>query len=184
MKHGGRSDESYQSGFTVEKKKKRDESRGVWAVGEGIPEEAPCDAPPALPTECCVLSRSVVSDSAIPGTVARQAPLSTGILRARILEWLDSVRLPGYLPNPGIEPTSAASPVLQVDSLPAEPSGKHPTTPLDRLNFTKTEWPPLPETGIKGPAVGTSLVVQWLGLSTPRAWIQSLVGERDLTCHN
>ena len=70
---------------------------------------------------------------------------------------------PGYLPNPGIEPTSAASPVLQVDSLPAEPSGKHPTTPLDRLNFTNTEWALLPETGIQGPAVGTSLVgpVAW-----------------------
>ena len=70
---------------------------------------------------------------------------------------------PGYLPDPGIEPTSAVSPVLQVDSLPAEPSGKHPTTPLDRLNFTKTEWALLPETGIQGPAVGTSLVgpVAW-----------------------
>ena len=34
-----------------------------------------------------VLSRSVVSDSATPWTVARQAPLSMGILQARILEW-------------------------------------------------------------------------------------------------
>ena len=31
--------------------------------------------------------RSVVSDSATPWTVARQAPLSMGILQARILEW-------------------------------------------------------------------------------------------------
>ena len=31
---------------------------------------------------------------------------------------------PGYLPNPGIEPASSASPTLQADSLPAEPSGK------------------------------------------------------------
>ena len=30
----------------------------------------------------------VVSDSATPGTVARQAPLSMGILQAGILEWV------------------------------------------------------------------------------------------------
>ena len=36
----------------------------------------------------CVLSCSVVSDSAIPRTVARQAPLSMGILQARIQEWV------------------------------------------------------------------------------------------------
>ena len=36
----------------------------------------------------CLLSHSVVSDSAIPQTVARQASLSMGILQARILEWV------------------------------------------------------------------------------------------------
>ena len=35
-----------------------------------------------------VLSYSVVSDSATPGTVALQAPLSMGILQARIPEWV------------------------------------------------------------------------------------------------
>ena len=35
----------------------------------------------------CVLSHSVISDSATPWTVAHQAPLSMGILQARILEW-------------------------------------------------------------------------------------------------
>ena len=43
-----------------------------------------------------------------------------GILQARILEWV-AFPSPGDLPNPGIEPRS---PVLQVDSLPAEPQGK------------------------------------------------------------
>ena len=38
--------------------------------------------------QTAVLSRSVVSDSATPWTVARQAPLSVGILQARILEWV------------------------------------------------------------------------------------------------
>ena len=43
-----------------------------------------------------------------------------GILQAKILEWIHSPS-PEDLPNPGIEPRS---PALQVDSLPAEPSGK------------------------------------------------------------
>ena len=71
-----------------------------------------------------MLSCSVESNSATLRTVARQAPLSRGILQARILEW-------GYTgvpspppedhPNPGKEPRS---PDLQVDSLPSEPPGK------------------------------------------------------------
>ena len=41
--------------------------------------------------ECCccaVLSCSVMSDSAIPWTTARQVSLSMGILQARMLEWV------------------------------------------------------------------------------------------------
>ena len=53
---------------------------------------------------------SVESDSAILYAVAHQAHSGHGIFQAR-----------GDLPDPGIEP---ASPALQVDSLPAEPSGK------------------------------------------------------------
>ena len=65
-----------------------------------------------------VLSYSVVSDSVTLWTAAHQTALSTGILQARILEW---VALPSSrdLPNPGIEPRS---PSLQVDSLSAEGS--------------------------------------------------------------
>ena len=37
---------------------------------------------------CCVLSRSVVSDSLRPHGVQAQAPLSMRILQARILEWV------------------------------------------------------------------------------------------------
>ena len=39
-------------------------------------------------TQCAVHSRSAVSDSAPLWTVARQAPLSMGILQTRILEWV------------------------------------------------------------------------------------------------
>ena len=63
---------------------------------------------------------------ATPWTVAHQALLSMGFCRQEY--W--SVLLfpsPGDLPNSGVEPRS---PVLQVDSLPAEPQGK-PTLKWD-----------------------------------------------------
>ena len=44
-------------------------------------------------------------------TVARRAPLSMGILQARILEWV-ALLSPGDLPNPGIEPASLMPPAL------------------------------------------------------------------------
>ena len=60
--------------------------------------------------------RTVASDSAIPWTVARQAPLSMEFSR---LEYWSGLPFPspGDLPNPGIKP---GSPVLQADSLPIE----------------------------------------------------------------
>ena len=63
---------------------------------------------------------SCVQLFATPLTVAHQAPLSMGILQARILEW---VTMPSSrdLPNPGIEPRS---PTLPVDSSSSEPPGK------------------------------------------------------------
>ena len=58
-----------------------------------------------------------------PWTVARQPPLSMGLLQAIILEWvaMPSSRgaPPGDLPYPGIEPRS---PALQAHSLPFEPT--------------------------------------------------------------
>ena len=64
----------------------------------------------------------VMSNSVTPWTVARQAPLSMGILQARVLEWVAMpVPSPAHLPNPGIKPRS---PALQADSLPSEPPGK------------------------------------------------------------
>ena len=63
---------------------------------------------------CLSVSHTVVSNSAIPWTVARQAPLSMGFLQARILEWV-GIPFPGDLLKPGIKP---GSPALQADSLP------------------------------------------------------------------
>ena len=67
-----------------------------------------------------VLSHSVMSNSVTLWIVAHQAPLSMGILQARILECVAYPFLQD-LPDPGIEP---GSPELQVDSLPAELTGK------------------------------------------------------------
>ena len=65
-------------------------------------------------------SRSVVSDSATPWTVAHEALLSMGFFRQESWSGLPFPP-PGDLPDPGIEPRS---PTLQGDSLPSEPRGK------------------------------------------------------------
>ena len=57
----------------------------------------------------CMLSR--FSHVSLFATVACQAPLSLGILQARILGWVPC-SLPGDLPDPGIEPTSLMSPAV------------------------------------------------------------------------
>ena len=68
----------------------------------------------------CVLSHfSCVQLFVIVWTVAHQAPLS-GILQARILEWLPFPS-PGDLPNPGIK---LRFPALQADSLLSGSPGK------------------------------------------------------------
>ena len=59
--------------------------------------------------------------NSLPPHGAHQAPLSMGILQAKILEWVAMPSPPVDLPNPGIEPRF---PALQADSLPSEPPGK------------------------------------------------------------
>jgi len=54
---------------------------------------------------------SVVFNSVTLWTVARQAPLSMGILQARIPEWV-ACPPSGDLPDPGIESVSLTSPAL------------------------------------------------------------------------
>ena len=66
------------------------------------------------------VSPSVVSDSATPWTVARQAPLSTVFFRQEY--WSGQpFPSPGDLPDAGIAPGSPASPS---DPLASEPPGK------------------------------------------------------------
>ena len=54
-----------------------------------------------------------------PWTAAHQAPLSTGVIQVRILEW--ACPPSRDLPNPEIDPRF---PILLMDSLPSEPRGK------------------------------------------------------------
>ena len=65
-----------------------------------------------IPNCLLCISCSVVSDSATPGTAARQAPLSIGFSRQEYWSKLPFPPL-GNLPGPGIKPES---PALQVDS--------------------------------------------------------------------
>ena len=73
----------------------------------------------SLKVKVKLLSR--VRLSATPWTVAHQAPRSMGFSRQEYWRGLPFPS-PGDLPNPGIE---SGSPVLQADSLPSEPLGKH-----------------------------------------------------------
>ena len=69
---------------------------------------------------CCVLSGSVLSDSATPWAVACQAPMSMKLSRQEYCGVLPFPP-PGDLPYPRMEPTSSA---LASGFLTTEPPGK------------------------------------------------------------
>ena len=69
-----------------------------------------------------MLNRSVVSDSETPWTVARQGPQSMVLFKQEYWSRLPFPP-PGDLPDPGIEPTSSASPALEADPLPLSHQG-------------------------------------------------------------
>ena len=71
-------------------------------------------------------------------TVACQAPLSMGILQARILDGL-LCSPPGDLPNPWIKPRS---PLLQEASLLSEPPGKHKNIGMGSLSLIQRNFLP------------------------------------------
>ena len=78
------------------------------------------------------VSRSIVSDSEIPWTVAHQVPLPMGFPSQELpLQWV-SISSPGDLSNSGIKPRS---PALKAVSLPSEPPGEFPTATLKGLNY-------------------------------------------------
>ena len=79
-----------------------------------------------------VFSHLVMSASFVtPWTVARQAPLSMGILQARILEWIAMPPSGGsFQPRDWTQVSR-----LQADSLPSEPLGKPKNTGVDSLSL-------------------------------------------------
>ena len=81
----------------------------------------------------CVLYLSVMSNSLRPHGlyIALQAPLSMGILQARILEW---VAMPSSRGSSQCMDQTQASP-LQADSLPIEPPGKPKNTGVGSLSL-------------------------------------------------
>ena len=82
-----------------------------------------------------VPSRSVVSDSVTPWTVARQAPLYMGFSRQEYWNGLPCPP-PGDLPNPGIESRSSA---LQADSLLSErPEKLTPSRAISQTSISKS----------------------------------------------
>ena len=76
----------------------------------------------------CVLSCSVVSDSATPWTI-----LPMEFSRPEYWNW-QPFPSPGHLPNPGIKPRS---PTLWVDSLPVEPPGNPKNTRVGSLSLLR-----------------------------------------------
>ena len=66
--------------------------------------------------DVCVCLCSVVSDSATPWTMARQASLSMGLLSQE--DWSGLPVPLGDLPDPEIQPMSSESPALEANSLP------------------------------------------------------------------
>ena len=85
---------------------------------------------------CAVLSCSVVSDSAIPWTVAHQAPLSMEFSRQEYWSELPFPTL-GDHPDPGIRPEFLAPPELVGGFLTTVPPGK----PYLILNGFAGIWP-------------------------------------------
>ena len=77
--------------------------------------------PPAVGFMC--LATQSRPTLAILRTVAHQAPLSMGFFRQEYRNGLPFPP-PGDLPRPGIEAETSGSPALQVDCLPAKPSGR------------------------------------------------------------
>ena len=55
-------------------------------------------------TTCCYAVLSCVQLCATPWTIAHQAPLSMGILQARILEWIAMLSSRGIFPTQGSNP--------------------------------------------------------------------------------
>ena len=85
----------------------------------------------------CASSLNPVQLLVTPWTVSHQAPLSIGILQARILEWV-AILYSRRSSHPGIEP---GSPALQANCLLSEPPGKLKNTLVRILSLLQGVFP-------------------------------------------
>ena len=81
--------------------------------------------------DVCTHVCSVKSNSLQPMDCSHSGSSIHGIFQARILKWV-AISYSRGLPNPGIEPTSLASPVLAGGFFPTVPPGK----PIKYVNPT------------------------------------------------
>ena len=91
-----------------------------------------------------------------PWFVACQAPLSIGILQARILEWVAV----------GTMGVKSRSPTLQMDSLPTEPPGKPKNIGVGSLSLLQQIF--LTQELNWGPLHGRQILYQLSYQGTPR----------------
>ena len=121
---------------------------------------------------CCF---SHVWLSATPWTVAHQAPLSVGFCRH---EYCSGLLFPslGDLPDPGIEPESPASPVLQADSLPVShwgsPFHRSSAGAAKSLQSCPTLRNPVDSSPPDSPVPGIlqARTLEWVAISFSNAW--------------
>ena len=85
-----------------------------------------------------MLSHSIMSDSAIPWTVAYQSPLSMKFSRQECWSQLPFPSPGKKIPNLGIE---CRYPALQLDSLLSEPPGKPKNIGMGSLSFLQGNFP-------------------------------------------
>ena len=110
---------------------------------------------------CCAYLFSCVWLFVIQWAVACQAPLSMGILQARIFE-LVVMPSPGDFPNSRIKPRS---PTLQVDSLTSVPPGKPQNTEVGSLSLLRVSSQPRNQTEVSW--IAGSCYISWNTRETP-----------------
>ena len=111
-----------------------------------------------------------MSNSATPWTIARQAPLSLGFSRQEYWRGLPFPS-PGDLPDPGMESTSPAAPVLQADSLPLSHQGSHGNSSTKFNHIYRFIEPPPQLRNRNSPSPRKLPSVTFYGLPSLQLWL-------------
>ena len=109
-----------------------------------------------------------------PMDCAHQAPLSIGIVQARILEWI-AISFSKDLPNPGTEPRFLT---LQADSLLSEPPGKPKNTEVGSLFLLRGIFPTNNQTGVS--CIAGRFFTSWATRETQKYSVHGILQARIL----